>query len=552
MKLRFTNLSPNFIVFLLLCAFFVITFLSVLGKSLTYDEARNFNYGKALALSGDTNRPGDISILDGTPIAGSMMPVSALNALPFKLGVVLPDGLLKKILLSIETARLISVIISMLFALLIYRWTAKLYGFVPALFSLALYVFDPNIIAQSQLVTTDMYAWGTTLLVFYCAWKFANQRSWQNGALWSIALAVSALAKYTTVILIPLSLLTIFIHDLPELIQRFKAKPRAAFTSAFGSYTLYLFSGVAASILLINLGFLFNQTFMPFGEYKFHSHLLSGIQAQLPFLKNLPTPVPYPYLQGFDLTYYYGEEGKAFGDTYLLGQLKDGKEIFYGYYIIVAFFKVPIATQIIFWAALYLYLSNSANRKNFFTNDVFLLAPMLFFFLYFNLMFSINTGIRYYLVLFPLLYVFCGSVFKNWDNFTKLQKNISFGLGAYLCISMLAYFPTYMPYFNEFLVDKKQAYKILADSNIDYGQSENALKEFLAAHPEAHYNPSAPTAGLIVMSVNDLVGVFGKPQDFTWLRENFEPDDLIDRTYLVYHIQPAELEALCPKLGNCP
>ncbi|MCC7117541.1 MAG: glycosyltransferase family 39 protein [Anaerolineales bacterium] len=552
MKLRLTNLSPNFVVFLLMCVFFIIAFLSVLGKSLTYDEARNFNYGKALVLNGDTNRPGDRSILDGAPIAGSMMPVSALNALPFKLGMALPDGILKKILLSIETARLISVLFSMLFALLVYRWSAELYGFVPAIFSLILYIFDPNIIAQSQLVTTDMYAWGTTLLVFYCSWKFANRRAWQNGLIWSAALAISSLAKYTTIILIPLSLLTIFLHDLPELSQRIKGNALATLKSVFGKYLLYLLGALVASSLLINLGFLFNKTFLPFGEYKFESHLMSGIQTRLPFLKNLPTPVPYPYLQGFDLTYYYGEEGKAFGDTYLLGQLKDGKEPFYGYYIIVAFLKVPIATQVLFWAAVYLYASKPANRKNFFTNDLFLLAPILFFFFYFNFMFSINTGIRYYLVLFPLLYIFCGSAFKNWSEFSKLQKRVSVGLAGYLCISMLSYFPTYMPYFNEFLWDKKQAYKILADSNLDYGQSENVLKDFLAAHPTAHYNPPAPTSGLIVMSVNDLVGVFGRPQDFTWLRENFEPDETIDHTYLVYRITPAELEAFCSTLGNCP
>src|SRR6185369_8093849 len=159
-----------------------------------------------------------------------------------------------------------------------------------------------------------------------------------------------------------------------------------------------------------------------------------------------------------------------------------------------------IATQLIILGTFYFYLSKRENRQRFLSNDVFLLLPILFFTLYFNLLFSINTGIRYYLVLFPLLYVFCGSLFRNWSEFSRSQKTATGILVAYLITSTLSYFPNYMPYFNEFLPDRKMAYKILADSNVDYGQSEYALNDYLAAHPEAVFNPTSPTSGLIVAS----------------------------------------------------
>src|SRR5436189_4315056 len=132
-----------------------------------------------------------------------MMPLSAVNGIPFKIASYLPQGMLQSILKSIITARLITLLFSIATALLIFHWSGSLYGSVPAFFSLLLYIFDPNIIAHSQLVSTDMYAWGTTLLVFFCSWKFAKERSWWNGIIWAAALGVSALAKYTTVILIP-------------------------------------------------------------------------------------------------------------------------------------------------------------------------------------------------------------------------------------------------------------------------------------------------------------------------------------------------------------
>lgn len=544
------NFPPNFIAFLLLCVFFIISFLSVLGQSPTYDEARNYNYGKGI-LNGDANRPGDISALDGTRIDGSMMAISAVNALPYKISSFLPEGMLRSILESSMTARLVSILFSVLVALLIFRWSGQLYGSIPAIFSLLFYIFDPNIIAHSQLVTTDMYAWGTTLLVFFWSWKFAKDRSWQNGLLWAVALGISALAKYTTVILLPLSLLAIIIHDSPAWTKACKESTASAIKKYSGKYFSYLVGGIFVSILFINIGFLFNKTFMRFGEYHFYSHLLSGIQSNMPVLNNIPVPLPFPYLEGFDLTYYYGEEGLAFGNTYLLGTLHDGRQGFPGYYLIASFFKVPIATQILVLAAFYLYLSNRDRRQHFFSDDIFLLLPILFFTIYFNFLFSINIGIRYYLVFFPLLYVFCGSLFIGWQEFSRFQKTVISLLIGYLAISTLSYFPTYIPYFNEFLFDKRQAYKILADSNIDYGQSEGALNAYLESHPQAIYNPTSPTSGLIVAGINDLVGVFGKPGQYAWLRENFEPNDTIAHTYLIYNISAEQITALCSTSDYC-
>src|SRR5688500_13591371 len=108
----FRNLSPRFIVFLLLSVFFVIGFLSMLDKSATYDEARNFNYGRTI-LNGDSNRPGDVSMLDGTRIDGSMMPLSAVNGILFKIASWLPEGMLQSILKTMIMARFITLLFSM-------------------------------------------------------------------------------------------------------------------------------------------------------------------------------------------------------------------------------------------------------------------------------------------------------------------------------------------------------------------------------------------------------------------------------------------------------
>jgi hypothetical protein len=56
---------------------------------------------------------------------------------------------------------------------------------------------------------------------------------------------------------------------------------------------------------------------------------------------------------------------------------------------------------------------------------------------------------------------------------------------------------------------------------------------------------------LIVVGVNNLVGVFGKPEQYAWLRDNFEPLDMIARTYLIYNISAEEVQVLCPTSEIC-
>ena len=140
----------------------------------------------------------------------------------------------------------------------------------------------------------------------------------------------------------------------------------------------------------------------------------------------------------------------------------------------------------------------------------------------------------------------------NWKEFSSRQKMSVYALGAYLLISVLSYFPHYIPYFNEFIWDRKMAYKYLADSNIDWEQSKQYLKEYQEKHPEAIVSPQYKiTSGLIVVNANDLVGVTVKPEMYQWLRENFEPVDTVAYSYLVYKITPEQIDRLCATTEYC-
>ncbi len=525
--------NQNIFAFLILLIFFVFSAFSVQGRDRTTDEPRHYKYGMNI-LNGNSTRFDD-----------SKMPVSAWNALPAKIAESLPQGVLKTLLSKYIVARLMTTLFSMLTGFVVFVWVRKLYGFIPALFSLSLYVLDPNIIAHSQLVTTDMYVTGMILISSYWLWKFAESRRWQDGLIFSVMLGLTQLTKYTALALYPLFAAALLVHDWTLLKTAFQSEGRRAVVREATRYLKYPLMVLLVSILIINIGFLFNGTFESFSEYQLRSDLFQNFQQKVSFI----VPTPYPYLEGLDWVVQRERTGIGYGLIYLFGTLQD--EGFPGYYIIASLYKEPIATQLFMMAAFITYFLSKEKRQTIWRNEIFLLLPVLFFMIYFNFFYNAQIGIRYYLVVFPLLFVFTGSLFSNWKEFRLWQKNVSIGLMVYLVLSVLAYYPYYITYFNELIWDRTQAYKVLADSNLDWAQSKSDVDRYFSEHPAAKAPSASPESGQFVVSVNRLVGITTDPERFAWLRENFEPVGTVANSYLIYNISQDDVMRLCETTTYC-
>lgn len=161
-----------------------------------------------------------------------------------------------------------------------------------------------------------------------------------------------------------------------------------------------------------------------------------------------------------------------------------------------------------------------------------------------NLFFQAQIGIRFILAVFPIMLIFSAQILLKWNQFSRKRRFIFMFLGIYLVASVASYYPHYLSYFNELILDRRQAYKVLADSNLDWGQNKAAINEFLQQHPEYIFEPSEPTTGLIIVGINSLTGVLGGPESFAWLRDNFEPIGHLYYTYLIFDISYADLEAI--------
>jgi len=294
-------------------------------------------------------------------------------------------------------------------------------------------------------------------------------------------------------------------------------------------------------VLMINIGFLFKQTGNPISTYKFRSDTFNQIKSTVLRIGDLPVPLPYPYLQGLDDVRSRERTGRGYGNIYLFEQLK--KEGFKGYYLFATLYKEPIATQILFLLAIAIYLYKRKYR-NFLKNELFLIGPILFFTIYFNFFYQAQIGIRYFLVAFPFVYIFSGNILEGWPTVSLFRKSVVFALFAYLLISVMSYYPHYVPYFNEIVYDRRFAYKILADSNLDWGQADGFASRYVEQHPETLIELEQPAAGKILISVNDLVGITAELETYQWLRDNFSPVGTVAYAYLLYEITSDQLKQI--------
>jgi hypothetical protein len=121
---------------------------------------------------------------------------------------------------------------------------------------------------------------------------------------------------------------------------------------------------------------------------------------------------------------------------------------------------------------------------------------------------------------------------------------ICYGLVICQFVSVFSYFPHFLPYTNELIIDKKMVYKKIADTNICYGEGRKYLEKYLSANPGAIYMPGNVVPGMIVMEINEMldldISTVGK---YDWV-SGLIPVDHIHSQYLVFNVSKHVADSL--------
>ena len=88
------------------------------------------------------------------------------------------------------------IILSIVLAIFVYRWAQELFGVQAAVAALFFYGLDPNIIAHSAMVHTDMLFAAVFFIGTYYFWRCLRQLNWSNLVLASLFFGLAVVTKY--------------------------------------------------------------------------------------------------------------------------------------------------------------------------------------------------------------------------------------------------------------------------------------------------------------------------------------------------------------------
>ncbi len=308
-------------------------------------------------------------------------------------------------------ARLAGIAWSVLGALVIYKWTGELFGLRGALLALAVWSFEPNILAHAPLVTPDVPATVAGLFATYAFWRYIRSPSWGSAYLAGLLLGVAQLTKFTLLVLYVVWP-TLWLAD-RVMKRRHAGNQQHHFQVELGqAATIFLLS-----ILVINLGYGFSNSFTQLKEYFFvsktlagdglnampsHNHGTSSNRFANNWLGLLDVPLPMDYVMGIDLQKRDFEIGTR---SYLAGHIRN-----YGwwyYYLYGLGIKVPVGILIL--VLLVIVLTILSNRKiTVSINHLFLCLPPLAVLVLVSSQTGFNHHLRYVLPLFPFAIIIIG------------------------------------------------------------------------------------------------------------------------------------------------
>lgn len=510
------NKGIHFYLVFCLSAIYILNGLIAIPKnSVTYDEMDHWSYGKRILM----RKTEKVFQFDDA----SAMPVSGVNAIPRAFQQLSNPGLLKTDggFSDIMNGRYVTLFVCLFTGFFIYTWSGKLFGDNGGLLSLSLFVACPNLNAHGTLLTTDAYTALFTVSTCYFYWKFIKRSGWKNFLAFSISLGLAQIVKYSMVhLFVFLAIVSVFVLiKRKTLLSRFKI-----------NFIRLVVLGLII-IAIINMGFLFNNPGKSLDEFQMASQGFKSLQHS--FIGSIPLPLPGPYIQGLDWTTNMNELGAGHPNVsdanYILGEKRTGTGFWY-YYLVVFFFKTPLSALLLLIGAIIFLFVRKKNQGHPSTM-LFLLGLIFYFLLMLGWQNNVQIGIRHALMIYPLLYVLCGFVVQLPVFQKRIKLFSSMGL-IYSFATFYYFYPNLISYSNELIPIKKNAYKVMADSNLDFGQGWYALQEYLKKDPDVQVITAEPKQGKFVIGVNDYLDLKGDHK-YPWIY-SIKPDEQINHCFLLF------------------
>jgi len=392
--------------------------------------------------------------------------------------------------------RCLGLVLSWFGAFLIFDWCARTIGYRAAILSSMLWTFSPSILACTPTLVPDLGACTFGVLACYSAWHYLHAPTFGSAIRWGFALGIAILCKLTwltAILTLPLAVGTLAFLFRKHLPAR---KILLRIVDLLFSWGL--------ALLTLNVGYIFEDSFMPFGEFKFCSSTLGGPDANLTapgnqfektWLASVPVPFPRNFILGIDYIKYEVEEKKW---SFLNGEWKLGSWTYY--YLLTILYKTPESTlllTLIGLGVIAIGLRRGAIRPEAISMLVLLGFPAGFCFASVSMQGGFNHHHRYVLMIYPPMFALGAYIASpvgvkllrfRLPFLGRKRRSIAIPLAITLvtlsAASSLRVHPYYTSYFNTLSGGPENGWHRLGFSNIDWGQDILEVDQWLKKHPE--------------------------------------------------------------------
>jgi tetratricopeptide (TPR) repeat protein len=552
---------------LLLLIFAALAVSSMRGKNPTFDETAHLSAGISYVQTGDFRMNSEHPILPKL-LAGACASATGVRVTTgtaaweeseqwdFGREVLYESGVdWRRILLA---GRLPMVALGVLLGWVLWAWARAMVGSAAAAVALTLYTFSPNFLAHTRLVTTDVPLILTIVgasASLWMAWR-TGRLGWTIGAAFCVGL--SMVTKFSAFSYAPVYLLLLLTPS-----------PRRSVRRSLVHLASFTLSAVIFTEILIFACYGFSFEWVTIRSLGMSGR---GIDpGEMSWLRRIPfelmASIPWPssdFAAGMKDIILFTAAGHP---VFLLGMRADQGWWWSSFVTLAVKTPLPFLLLTLF-ASVVLARSRSLRRMDL----LFVLAaPALV--LATNVIARLGLGVRHLMPMFPFLMILAawplrGAGFRGGIYSLVLLA----GFLIWHAAGSLGAHPHYLPYFNEAARAAGGGYRILGDSNLDWGQDLSAaaaslsrrgvdgaiLCYFGTANPfvegldwqvlppaqrEKTRDPWTvlPTEGpqWLVMSATNRQGVYyrvpGGGEPYPWL-EGVDPVEVIGRSIFLYEI----------------
>ncbi len=377
-------------------------------------------------------------------------------------------GIADKILF---TSRISSILMYGVLLVVIGLWLRRTTSVRVSRIGIFIGVFCPTLLAYASVATTDIHMTALIFLSLYLLLRFSQGPSLRKTLVIGAVCGLTLLTKFSALIFFTAYCLAFIALSAVAVVREKNHRKKVAFR-----YLGYLTTLVLVSVFILNLGYFFKGTFSTLKDIDLKSDRMSAMRES--WMGEIPLPLPAGMIRTIDYSRRMAESevrkkvnpGMLFGKPYPNGSRR--------YYLAALALKTSTVLLVLLLLGSVFYVRQKRRSEEYLS---LLFCPL--FLLFFISAFDVfNKGVRYVLVMLPLMIIVAAHAFA-WARSKYLIL-----LLPLLALSTVWCFPNYLSFFNaSSLFCAKE--DMLVDSNLDWGQMDHLVVDDVKTHSVTNVCP---------------------------------------------------------------